>query len=203
MAFKQLYFHRSAIIWGPWDCQWSGEADDNRIKSKTIIFIQTTDLGKLSTFIDFLSRYLSLNSPPLIPFSSSNTWIHRIICHCATCSCINLDPNSAIFLENIFLESVANHTSKVRTILWDTLYCSKNYITFKQNIDSLLPGGLWSVTRSVATDFWAWRPGPSLGPPNLTPKLQLPGFGPLFSQKGPYSIYIFGFPLKSGKIGNS
>jgi len=81
--------------------------------------------------------------------------------------------------------------------------CIKNYITFTQNIDSLLPGGLWTVTRSVATDFWAWRPGPSLGPPNLTPKLQLPGFGPLFSQKGPYSIYIFGFPLKSGKIGNS
>jgi len=33
-----------------------------------------------------------------------------------------LDHNSTRFLENIFLESVANHTSGVRTILWDTLY---------------------------------------------------------------------------------
>jgi len=110
MAFNQLPFNRNAIIWGSWDCQWPGEANNIRIHSKIIIVIQTTDLGKLSTIDWFLSRYDSLKSSSWIPLSSSNTWIQRIICHCATCSWVNLDHISAIFLENILLESVANLT---------------------------------------------------------------------------------------------
>ena len=113
MAFKQLSFHRSAIILGPWDCQWSGNADNTRIKFETIIFIQTTDLGKFNTLYWFLSWYHSLKISSWIPLSSSNTRIYRIMFLYATRSWFNLDHNSAIFLENIFLESVANHTSKV------------------------------------------------------------------------------------------